>query len=278
MQVNHPIFVTSLLALSVVGCAATAPKELVDARAAYDRASHGKAAQLAPADLHKAKTALDEAEKAFADEPGERSTADRAYVALRRTQLAEVMATRAEETAVKEQAEQDLKTAQAQKQAETSGALVTAKAALATSQQNLADANARTKAMETRLANLATVKEDARGTVLTLSGSVLFPSNKATLLPAAETRLNDVSDALMSTKERNLVVEGYTDSRGRDDANLALSQRRADAVRSYIVSRGYEADRVQARGMGSASPIAENESAEGRANNRRVEIVVQAMK
>jgi outer membrane protein OmpA-like peptidoglycan-associated protein len=278
MQANHTIVISSLLALSVVGCAATAPKELVDARAAYDRVSHGKAGELAPADLHKAKTALDEAEKSFAEDGDEQATADRAYVALRKTQLAEVTASRAAESAVKEQAEQELKRAQAQKQAETSGALVTAQAALATSQQNLADAHAQTKAMEARLMNLATVKEEERGMVLTLSGSVLFPSNKATLLPAAETRLNDVSDALMSTKERSLIVEGYTDSRGRDDANLVLSQRRADAVRSYIVSRGYEADRIEARGMGNSRPIAENDSAEGRANNRRVEIVVQAAK
>lgn len=111
MRSNHPIVVTALLALSLTGCAATAPKELVDARAAYARASHGKAVALAPADLHKAKTALDEAEKAFAEEPREQSTTDRAYVALRRTQLAEVMASRAEENAVEEQAEQDRKSA-----------------------------------------------------------------------------------------------------------------------------------------------------------------------
>jgi outer membrane protein OmpA-like peptidoglycan-associated protein len=199
-------------------------------------------------------------------------------VALRRSQLAEVMASRASEATKKEDAEQDLKTAQAQKQTETTGALTQAQADLTASRLKTDEANQRAKALEERLTKLADVKEDARGTIVTLSGSVLFPSNKATLLPAAETRLNDVSDALMSTKERSITIEGYTDSRGSDDTNIALSQRRAEAVRSYLVSRGYEGDRIQARGLGKSQPIASNDNAEGRANNRRVEIVLAPMK
>lgn len=278
MQSNHRIVLAFLLGMSLSACATVVPKELADARAAYDRASHGPAAQLAPVDLHKARSALEEAEKAFGDEPSDQHTRDLAYVALRKAELAEVMASRASETNLKDQAEQDLKSAQAQKQSDTTGALTQARADLALSQQNASDANQRTKAMEERLAELANVREDERGTIVTLSGSVLFPSNKSTLLPTAETRLNEVSDALMNTKERNIRVEGYTDSRGSDEANLTLSQRRAEAVRSYLVSRGYEPDRIQAHGMGDSQPIAGNDSAEGRANNRRVEIVVEAAK
>jgi outer membrane protein OmpA-like peptidoglycan-associated protein len=111
--------------------------------------------------------------------------------------------------------------------------------------------------------------------VITLSGSVLFASDQAELLPEAQTKLSQVADALMSTKERNILVEGYTDSRGSAAHNLDLSQRRADAVRTFIISRGYEADKMQARGIGKESPVASNASAEGRANNRRVEIVVE---
>jgi outer membrane protein OmpA-like peptidoglycan-associated protein len=118
------------------------------------------------------------------------------------------------------------------------------------------------------------VKDEPRGMVITLSGSVLFASNQATLLPEARTRLGQIADVLLATRERNLTIEGHTDSQGSDSHNLDLSQRRADAVRNYLVQGGYEADRVLARGLGEGSPVADNTSAEGRANNRRVEIVI----
>ena len=111
--------------------------------------------------------------------------------------------------------------------------------------------------------------------VITLSGSVLFRSDEATLLPEARTRLGQVTDALMATKERSIIVEGHTDSQGSDAHNLDLSQRRAEAVRAYIVERGYDASRVRALGVGEGQPLADNGTDEGRANNRRVEIVVQ---
>ena len=79
----------------------------------------------------------------------------------------------------------------------------------------------------------------------------------------------------MSTKERTVQVEGYTDSRGKDEHNLDLSQRRAEAVRRYLVSRGYPDDKIQAKGLGKERPVADNGNAEGRANNRRVEIVIE---
>ena len=80
---------------------------------------------------------------------------------------------------------------------------------------------------------------------------------------------------MLAVRERYLLVEGHTDSQGSDSYNQGLSQRRADAVRDYIVQRGYPADHIQARGKGEANPIADNASPEGRANNRRVEIVIE---
>jgi OOP family OmpA-OmpF porin len=71
------------------------------------------------------------------------------------------------------------------------------------------------------------------------------------------------------------VVQGYTDSRGSDALNQDLSQRRAEAVRAYLVRRGVPSDRITAQGMGASNPIADNDTAEGRADNRRVELVVQ---
>ena len=112
--------------------------------------------------------------------------------------------------------------------------------------------------------------------VITLSGSVLFASAKWDLLPAAQVRLNDVANAL--TKEdplSKIVVEGHTDSQGAPGYNQELSQHRAQVVRDYLVSRGIAGDRISAQGIGPTRPIADNASPEGRANNRRVEIVVQ---
>jgi len=109
---------------------------------------------------------------------------------------------------------------------------------------------------------------------ITLSRSGLFAADKSTLLPEAKTRLGQVATALLETKERRLAIEGYTDSRGSDAYNLDLSQRRADAVRAYLISNGYPPDLIVAHGAGKAMPIADNATSEGRANNRRVEIVI----
>lgn len=112
--------------------------------------------------------------------------------------------------------------------------------------------------------------------VITLSGGVLFASAKWDLLPAAQTKLNDVANAL--TKEdpvSKMVVEGHTDSQGSASYNQDLSQHRAQAVRDYLVTRGIASDRITAEGFGPTRSIADNSSPEGRANNRRVEIVVR---
>jgi outer membrane protein OmpA-like peptidoglycan-associated protein len=112
--------------------------------------------------------------------------------------------------------------------------------------------------------------------VITLSGGVLFASGKSELLPAAQLKLNSVADALMQQDpDSKMVVEGHTDSQGGDAYNQDLSQRRAQTVRDYLVSRGVAADRATAQGFGPSRSIADNKSAEGRANNRRVEIVVE---
>ena len=140
------------------------------------------------------------------------------------------------------------------------------------SKADLSDARA---ALRGALARLAAVKEDERGLVITLSGSVLFRSGESTLLPAAQTRLDQVAAALLSSPGRTLVVEGHTDSLGTDEDNQLLSQRRADAVRTYLIGRGYGAERIVARGLGESQPVAGNDTSEGRSNNRRVEIIIQ---
>jgi outer membrane protein OmpA-like peptidoglycan-associated protein len=266
----------------LIGCAATAPpKELVDARQAYQHAAAGQTVVLVPAELHKAEQALAAAEKSFKDEPGSFRTRDLAYVADRKAKMAEALAVTAAGNAASAKAGKDLEATQTEivkntKQdlaaSERSGALKAEQ--LAAEQKGRLEAENRAAESQAALAKLAAVKEEARGLVITLSGSVLFASNKSTLLPAAQTRLNQVVEALLATKERKLTVEGHTDSQGSSTYNQVLSQQRADAVRSYIISRGYSGDLIVAHGIGKDRPVADNSSAEGRANNRRVEIIV----
>jgi outer membrane protein OmpA-like peptidoglycan-associated protein len=263
------IYLTTLIfAGLLVSCSASLPpSELVSARQAYQQASTGQAAQLVPAELHKAQIALDAAEKSFKEDPDSYRTRDLAYVADRKSKIAEALAVTAAENAATAQAKKDYEATQAEIMKKTNDQLAIAQKAQLDAEKAAADAQA-------DLAKLAAVKEEARGLVITLSGSVLFASNQSTLLPAATDRLNKVADALLVTKERKLTVEGYTDSQGSASYNMVLSQKRADVVRTYLISRGYPGDLIQARGIGEESPIANNNTAEGRANNRRVEIVV----
>ena len=270
-------------------CAATVPKELVSARRAYQRASTGPAASLAPAEVHVADLALAQAEQSFKENPDSYQTRDLAYVAERKSQLAEAIASISNEKTNQERSKSEYQATQGQIIAETKNDLSQSNTALAASEQTgamtaeklAAEKTARAAADKraadamAALAKLAAVKDEPRGLVITLSGSVLFASNQSTLLPEARTRLDQVAEVLLTTRERNIVVEGHTDSQGSDAHNMTLSQNRADSVRNYIVQRGYGSDLIQANGMGEGSPVADNASPEGRANNRRVEIIIE---
>jgi outer membrane protein OmpA-like peptidoglycan-associated protein len=267
----------------VVGCASAPPGELVEARSAYNHASISPAAQLAPAQLHSAEVALAAAEKQFDIDGNSPRTRDRAYAAIRKAQLAEAQARVAMADQTAANAERQVQLTQAQLQASTTSELNKTREQLASEQQNLASERQRREEAEKRaaqasadLARIASVKQDSRGMVITLSGGVLFASGKSALLPTAQTKLNQVAEALTKSQpDSKIVVEGYTDSSGPSSLNDRLSQERAEAVRSYLVSRGIASDRLTAQGYGPAKPIAENATPEGRANNRRVEIVVQ---
>jgi outer membrane protein OmpA-like peptidoglycan-associated protein len=113
--------------------------------------------------------------------------------------------------------------------------------------------------------------------VITLDGQVLFVTGKAELLPIAKDRLNQVAKSLKELDDDKLVsVEGFTDSRGADDMNMKLSTDRANAVKDYLVSQGVKPEKLRSIGRGESNPIASNETPEGRANNRRVEIIIQS--
>lgn len=269
----------------LTACATNPPPELVSARQAYERISRGPTSQTAPAELHKAKESLDVAEQAFSSDPGAERIRDLAYVAQRKTELAEAIGAKSAANDAKGKAEREYQERQGQMAQQTRGELAKTREQLGTERQarqeaerKAAEAEQKAKELQANLAKLAAVKEEQRGLVITLSGSVLFASNQAILLPEAQARLSQVTEALLATKERNIIIEGHSDSRGAAGYNLDLSQRRAEAVRSFLLSHGYEADKVQARGIGKDRPIADNATAEGRANNRRVEIIVEPEK
>jgi outer membrane protein OmpA-like peptidoglycan-associated protein len=279
---------TGLLLATLLGTAACGstlpPNELVTARSNYARAQAGPAAQLAPSDLDNAKKSLDQAEASFKDEGDTAEVKDMAYAAARNAEIAESRARTMQANQLKEQTNASTRANeinQAQvtsaELAKTKGQLASSNQALATEKERREDAERRAAQAAADLAKFATVKQDpVRGMVITLSGGVLFESAKWALLSTAQTKLNDVADALTKQdKDSSIVVEGYTDSQGKDQMNQELSQKRAESVRTYLVSRGIASDRITAQGFGPGKPIADNTSPEGRANNRRVEIVVK---
>jgi outer membrane protein OmpA-like peptidoglycan-associated protein len=116
-------------------------------------------------------------------------------------------------------------------------------------------------------------KPTDRGLVLTL-GDVLFATGQADLKPGAAANLNQLVSFLAKYPARTVSIEGHTDSVGGDEFNLALSQRRAEAVRSHLVRQGVDAGRITTLGAGKGSPVASNDTAAGRQQNRRVEVII----
>jgi outer membrane protein OmpA-like peptidoglycan-associated protein len=266
----------------VLACGTTMPKELRDARTQYTSAANGPAATQAPAQLHVAKTALDDAERAYADGAKDQVIRDKAYVAERKAQLADTAAR--VEIAQREQqaAELEAQRMQASNLQRAQQELTTSQRSLAKTQTQLeSERAARVEAEQKQakaladLEKIAAVKQEPRGMVITLSGSVLFATDQSTLLPAAQTKLNEVAEALTKgDPDSPITVEGHTDSQGTHDHNMLLAQRRAESVKAQLVARGVASDRIRAVGIGPDRPIANNKSPEGRANNRRVEIII----
>jgi len=288
MKISTLAVVTSFLAAT--GCAASTPTpELVSARQAYDRARTDPTAQLGPDSVLSAKQALDRAEAAHDKDSQSDEERSFSYVAQRRAELALALG---ENAKAKQQADasaahytelQDkLRTSAVAQLGAERTQVNQLGSALAQTQTGLAAETDARKAAEARaaramesLAKIASIKEEARGMVITLSGQVLFVTGKAELLPAARDQLDQVAAALKDQGDlKPMVVEGYTDSVGSDTNNLKLSKDRAEAVRVYLVSKGVPSDKITSVGKGKSNPVASNDTPDGRANNRRVEIIV----
>lgn len=287
-----------LFGLALLAAACGSPPistELRTARDAFDAAQKGIASDLAPAELEEARQALERAEDAFRKDHKSQETKDYSYIAERKSQLATVYGQIEQKKREKKDMEFKLSklreryanlTAEELEQAQQNleakkRELERQREALSMTEQQLEKERELRQATEkkltaalTSLAEIGNIKEEARGVVITLSGSVLFATGKYALLPIAKEKLDEVAKALNDQGYKEIIVEGHTDSRGTESTNQALSLNRAQSVRSYLVTRGIEGTKISARGMGESNPIASNNTAEGRANNRRVELVV----
>src|SRR5271163_4740232 len=165
------------------------------------------------------------------------------------------------------QAEADANRARAE------AAAAEAQARAASANKSAADANAVREKLRSQLNSVLATSESARGLIVNMS-DVLFDTGRYTLKPNTQISLAKVSGILQAYPGLKLQVEGYTDSVGGDDYNQKLSENRADAVRDYLVSQGVQPDNITSTGYGKAKPVADNDTAQGRAQNRRVQLVV----
>ena len=268
------------------------PQELVDARRAFAEAERSSGAEVAPVELEEARDALDRAEAYFGDDADSEETRDYSYIAERKALRAHArgaaeLARREADARHREAEELEaeyLRSAQRALSATRDQLEEERRRSAASSEELSRERSARERAEQEAAAALASlreiaqVQEEQRGLVITLSGAVLFRSGSSELLPIARQKLDQVAVTLNEHDGRTILVEGHTDSRGTESSNLRLSQNRADSVRTYLVSRSIESSRIRAEGRGELRPIADNSTAEGRANNRRVEIVVEPLR
>jgi outer membrane protein OmpA-like peptidoglycan-associated protein len=191
----------------------------------------------------------------------------------------------AELTAAKEaqmKAEADAKAAEQRAAAQAAAEKAAAQqAALQAKEQAAKDEAARAKAatealraqLLQQLNEVLQTTDTPRGLVVNMA-DVLFESGKFALSQDAQLKLAKLSGIIQAHPGLNLAIEGYTDTTGTPDFNLKLSQQRADAVMTFLISQGLSADTITANGLGQANPVADNTTSAGRKQNRRVEIIV----
>lgn len=273
-------------ATALLAACATAPphsEQVEQARAEIDTLSQDPLAQQAAGrDLEAARKKLQEAELALQQKAPPPIVDHLAYLARRHAEAGEARTAEAHSRQQIAQAQQDrdrilmdARTREARNaQSQADAARLQAEASreqAENARQQAQSAEAQLAAAQQQLADLQAKKTD-RGVVVTLS-DVLFDTGQATLKPGADLALNRLATYLTNNSDTKIIIEGHTDSRGSDDYNMGLSDRRANAVATGLESRGVPASQIQTIGRGKAYPVATNDTPEGRQQNRRVEIV-----
>jgi outer membrane protein OmpA-like peptidoglycan-associated protein len=195
-----------------------------------------------------------------------------AAAAERERKETEAKAREAEQSRLEAEKARKEATAQAQ---ETEKARAEAEAKAREAERSRKEAEQTKAEVEQLLKDLAELqgKQTDRGIVLTM-GDVLFAFGKADLASGAVRNVDKLAQYLEKHPERNLLIEGHTDSVGSDEFNLALSQKRADAVKEVLTAKGISPDRMMTKGYGKQFPVAGNDTESGRQLNRRVEVVI----
>jgi outer membrane protein OmpA-like peptidoglycan-associated protein len=266
------------LALVLCACVTTPQPNaaLESARAAVQAAEQDpNVSKYAALDLQAAKTDLAIAEEA-ALHHRDAAIAQPAYMAAQNAQLARLhAAAKADDARVAAgQAERDQIMLAARNREVQNAKAATTEAKMATNaaldqRDQAAQEAARLQAEVDQLKATPT----PRGLVMTL-GDVLFDTGKAELNPGATRKLDQLAQFLAEHKDRRVQIDGFTDSIGSDSYNEELSRRRADAVKSALVTRGIDSSRIGTQGYGKAYPVANNSDSGGRQLNRRVEVVI----
>jgi outer membrane protein OmpA-like peptidoglycan-associated protein len=218
-------------------------------------------AKYAALDLEAAKKYLDTAETAYLHHK-DADVAQPAYLATQTAKLAEVRASaKADDARVAAgQVERDRIQLAARSREVTNAKMATEAA------------NAQAARLQAEIDALKATPTD-RGLVLTL-GDVLFDTGKADLNSGASRKLDQLAEFLTEHPDRRVQIDGFTDSIGSDAYNVELSQRRADAVKAALLTRGIDPSRIGTEGYGKAFPVANNTDSGGRQLNRRVEVVI----
>ena len=283
------------------------PLEMYEARNAVDIAKSQEAEKYSPEIFSKATASLQMAENALASKADKgkvltnaRQTiqfAEDARALSAARQEAERIQKEKDEAAAKAKAEAEQKAAdEAKRQAELTAAkeaqmkaeadarqaaeqakAEAAKAKAEAAKEEAERAKAATAALRAQLLqqlnSVLQTTDSPRGLVVNMA-DVLFDFGKYNLKPDAQIKLAKLSGIIQAHPGLHLAIEGHTDNIGGDEANMKLSQQRADAVRDFVVQQGLPQDAVSAVGLGKAEPVADNSTNEGRQKNRRVEIIV----
>jgi outer membrane protein OmpA-like peptidoglycan-associated protein len=297
MKLPGKLLLVAAAAAGLAGCQTQPPRNpaLDNARAAVDQARSDPAvASGAAVELEQAQAALKRAEQAWQSDGDAGRTRHLAYLAAQRAQVASyVGAQRAAEarlaqagterertlaqTRVREsQALAQMQVEQAQAEAQAAQrrareAQQQMQSARQQAQQSAEQQAQQSAALQRELEDLK-AQNTQRGVMLSLQ-DVLFDTGSATLKPGAQRTVDRLAEVMKEYPERRVLVEGFTDSRGSEEANLDLSRRRAEAFRQALVDRGVEASRIETQAYGEAYPVADNRNPAGRLQNRRVDVV-----
>jgi len=263
---------------------AFAPLPFVDAGKAMQAAEQARGAkeveQLSYIAEKKSLIAISAAEGKMAENEMEKLNRETAnIIAEKRTQEARVAQKEAENARLLAMSETE-RAAKAKKEAEEAQSLaVRAKAeaeqarmAARAEAERAAKAKAEADQLMRELSDLK-AKQTERGIVLTI-GDVLFATAKADLSSDALRSVDKLADFLKKYPNRNVLIEGHTDSVGSEEYNLTLSERRAESVKESLTSRGIPEGRIITKGYGKKYPVASNDTAAGKQQNRRVEVII----